>query len=108
MSQEVLSIAIFEPLLGMEQEALADVRELMTVMQSRAYSRDCLYRNAASGNEYVLLRYWKSPQARRDALEDSEAQRLWAKLAQEINMLKVYESLKAFPDGAAPDHANPA
>ncbi len=108
MSQEVLSIAIFEPLPGMEQQALADVRELMTVMQSRAYSHDCLYRNAAPGNEYVLLRYWKSPQARRDALEDSDAQRLWSKLAREIKALQVYESLAAVPDGVAFDHVNPA
>jgi hypothetical protein len=42
----------------------------------------------------VLVRHWKSDESRRAALEDAEAQRRWAKLAHEIRILKVYESLE--------------
>jgi hypothetical protein len=53
-----------------------------------------LYRDAKSGDEYILLRYWKSEEARRAALEDPEVLRCWAKLAQEIRTVNVYETLE--------------
>jgi hypothetical protein len=42
----------------------------------------------------VLLRYWKSEEARRAAYEDPEVQRCWAKLGNEIRILKVFEVLE--------------
>jgi hypothetical protein len=68
------------------------VRELSGVLRDNGYSRDILYRGAEG--EYVLVRHWKSDEARRQALEDPEAQRRWARLAHEIRILKVYESLE--------------
>jgi quinol monooxygenase YgiN len=94
MSQEILSIAIFEPLPGYEQESLATMRALIAALSAGGYSRDVLYRDAKSHGEYVLLRYWKSEASRRDALEDPEVLRCWAKLAQEIRTLKIYETLE--------------
>jgi hypothetical protein len=44
-----------------------------------------------------LLRYWKSEEARRAAQEDPDAQRCWAKLGNEIQILKVYEKLEVIP-----------
>jgi hypothetical protein len=41
----------------------------------------------------VLLRYWNSEQARRAAQEDPELLRCWARLGNEIQILKVYEKL---------------
>jgi hypothetical protein len=95
MSAEILSVAVFAPLDGQEQEALETVRELSAVLAKGGYSRDILYRGPEG--EYVLVRYWKSDDARRAALEDPEAQRRWAKLAHEVRILKVHESLEEVP-----------
>ena len=95
MSGEILSVAVFVPLAGKEQDGLATVRELSAVLAERGYSRDHLYRG--SEGEFVLVRYWKSDEARRTALEDPEAQKRWARLAHEIRILKVHESLEEVP-----------
>jgi hypothetical protein len=92
VSSEILSVAVFVPLAGHEEQALATVRELSTVLVAAGYSRDVLYRGMEG--EYVLVRYWKSDESRRAAMEDPEAQRRWARLAHEIRILKVYESLE--------------
>jgi hypothetical protein len=92
VSKEILSVAVFVPGEGHEEQALATVRELSGVLRDGGYSRDILYRGAEG--EYVLVRHWKSDESRRAALEDAEAQRRWAKLAHEIRILKVYESLE--------------
>ena len=92
MSSEILSVAVFEPLPGQEEQALSTVRELSGVMAAGGYSRDVLYRG--TDGEYVLVRFWKSDDSRRAALEDPNAQKCWAKLAHEIRILKVHESLE--------------
>lgn len=94
MSKEILSIAIFEPLPGREESWLATVRELIAALAKGGYCRDLLYRNLNSHNQFVLLRYWKSEEARRAALEDFEVLSRWSKVAQEIQTLKVYETLE--------------
>jgi hypothetical protein len=58
----------------------------------KGYGRDLLYRSGDS--HYVLLRYWNSEQARRAALEDPDLLRCWARLGNEIQILKVYEKLE--------------
>ena len=95
MEHEILSVAVFAPLPGQESEALATVRDLSNVLAKGGYSRDILYRGPEG--EYILVRFWKSHDARRAALEDPEAQRRWAKLAHEIRILKVHESLEEVP-----------
>jgi len=92
VSSEILSVAVFEPLAGHEEQALATVRELSSVLAASGHSRDVLYRGHEG--EYVLVRHWKSDDSRRAAMEDADAQRCWAKLAHEIRILKVYESLE--------------
>ncbi|MGA6982180.1 MAG: hypothetical protein WCC95_00860 [Candidatus Sulfotelmatobacter sp.] len=91
MSQEYLSIAIWEPLPAMETASLATIRELNSIVSKKQYGRDLLYRSGDS--EYVLLRYWNSEQARSAAQEDPELLRCWARLGNEIRILKVYEKL---------------
>ncbi len=76
----------------MEEASLATVRELNVLVASKGYGRDLLYRGADS--LYVLLRYWNSEQSRSAALEDPELLRCWARLAHEIQILKVYEKLE--------------
>ena len=92
MSQEYLSIAIWEPLPGMEAASLATIRELNVIVANKGYGRDLLYR--AGESLYVLLRYWNSEQARAAAQEDAEMIRCWARLGNEIKILKVYEKLE--------------
>jgi quinol monooxygenase YgiN len=94
MPQEILSIAIFQPLPGHEEASLTTMRSLIAALSAGGYSRDVLYHDAKSHDEYVLLRYWKSEAARRSALEDPEVLRCWAKLAQEIRTVKIYETLE--------------
>ena len=94
MSQEILSVAIFEPLPGHEDASLTTMRALIAALANGGYSRDCLYRDAKSHHHYILLRYWKSEESRRAALEDSEVLRCWARLAHEIRTLRIYETLE--------------
>jgi hypothetical protein len=92
MSLEFLSIAIWEPQPGMEAAAFATIRELNAIVSKKAYGRDLLYRTGDS--HYVLLRYWNSEQARSTAQEDPELLRCWARLGNEIQILRVYEKLE--------------
>ena len=94
MSQEILSAAIFEPLPGHEEASLITMRALIAALANGGYSRDTLYRDAKSRNQYILLRYWKSEESRRAALEDPEVLRCWARLAHEIRTLKIFETLE--------------
>jgi heme-degrading monooxygenase HmoA len=95
MAQEILSVAVWEPVPGMESESLATLRELSSIVTAKGYGRDLLYRDRES--HYVLLRYWKSEEARQSALEDPELQRRWARLGNEIQIVKVYETLTEVP-----------
>jgi len=91
MSQEYLSVAIWEPLPGMEAASLATIRELNALVSNKGYGRDLLYSGADS--HYLLLRYWNSEQARATAQEDPDILRCWARLGNEIKILRVYEKL---------------
>jgi hypothetical protein len=92
MSQEILSVAIYQPLPGKEDASLVTIRDLFAALSAGGYSRDRLYRDGKS--EYIEVRYWKSEQARRDALEDPEVLRCYARLSHEIEIVKVYERLE--------------
>ena len=85
-------MAIWEPLPGMAAASLATIRELNAIVAKKGYGRDLLYRSGDS--HYVLLRYWSSEQARTTAQEDPDILRCWARLGNEIKILKVYEKLE--------------
>ena len=91
MSQEILSVAIFNPLPGKEADALATLRGLRTALSQGGYSRDRVYRD--SNGQYVVVRYWKSDEARRAALEDPDVLRALARLSHEIEIVKIHERL---------------
>ncbi|HTS37434.1 MAG TPA: hypothetical protein VMH04_17290 [Candidatus Solibacter sp.] len=84
-------MAIWEPVPGKEAASLATLRELSSIVATKGYGRDLLYRDPES--HYVFLRYWKSEESRRAALEDSDMLRCWARLGNEIQIVKVYETL---------------
>ena len=91
MSHEILSVAVWEPVHEKEADALQTFRELMSIVAAKGYGRDLLYRDRSS--HYVFLRYWKSEGARRAAQEDPDMLRCWARLGNEVRIVKVYETL---------------
>jgi len=99
MPQEILSVAVWEPVPDMEAASLATLRELTAIVTAKGYGRDLLYRDREA--HYVFLRYWKSEEARRAAQEDPDMLRCWARLVNEIQIVKVYETLTEVPLAAA-------
>jgi hypothetical protein len=95
MPQEILSVAVWEPAPEMEAASLATVRELTAIVTAKGYGHDQLYRDREL--HYVLLRHWKSEDARRAAQEDPDMLRCWARLGNEIQIVKVYETLTEVP-----------
>jgi quinol monooxygenase YgiN len=91
---EIFSIAIFETLEDQETEALATLRDLLAALAAKQYSRDSLHRNAIPPRHYVLLRHWRSEEARRSALEDPDLQKFWARLGNLIRIVSIYETLE--------------
>lgn len=92
MPQEILSVAVWEPLPEVETAAILETfRDLMSIVAAKAYGRDLLYRDRES--HYVFLRYWRSEEARRTAQEDPDMLRCWARLGNQIQIVKVYETL---------------
>jgi quinol monooxygenase YgiN len=96
---EVLSIAIFDPLPGSDDEALATMRALGALMAEKGYSRDRLYRDPDSG-QHLLLRYWTSAAARREAHEDPQVHAFWIRLSELIQTRTVYEKLDDVSESA--------
>lgn len=95
MPQEILSVAVWEPVPNMEAASLVTLRELGSILAAKGYGRDFLYRDRES--HYVLLRHWKSEEARSAAQEDPDMLRCWARLGNEIQIVKVYETLTEVP-----------
>ena len=95
MAQEILSVAIWTPVPEKEAASLATIRELNSIVAAKGYGRDLLYHDREG--HYVFLRYWKSEEARRTAQEDPDMLRCWAKLGNEIRIVKVYETLSEVP-----------
>ncbi len=91
MPQEILSLAVWEPLPAMEADALQTFRELSSIVSTKNYGRDLLYRDRES--HFIFMRYWKSEEARKTAQEDPDMLRCWAKLGNQITIVKVYETL---------------
>jgi heme-degrading monooxygenase HmoA len=98
MAEEILSVAIWEPVPEHEAAALQTFYELTSIVSRKGYGRDLLYRDR--DHHYVFLRYWKSEDARRQAQEDPDMLRCWAKLGNEIQIVKVYETLSDVVLGA--------
>jgi hypothetical protein len=95
MAEEILSVAVWTPIPEMEAASRITIREITSIVTNKGYGHDLLYRDRES--HYVLLRYWKSEDARRSALEDPDLLRCWARLGNEIQIVKVYETLTEAP-----------
>ena len=94
MAEEIVSLAILEALPGKEEELLATLRELYTLMNAKGYCRDTLHRDTARPDRFLHLRYWKSAETRAEAQADPEVHRYWLKLPELCAIPIVYESLE--------------
>jgi hypothetical protein len=94
MADGILSMAILEALPGKEQELLATLRELYTLMNCKGYCRDSLHLDSAQPRRFLHLRRWISPEMRAEAQVDPEVHRYWLRLPELCNIPIVYESLE--------------
>jgi len=94
MADEIVSLAVLEALPGKEEELLAMLRELYTMMQAKGYCRDSLYCDVAQPGRFLHVRYWNSPAMRTEAQVDPEVHRYWIRLPELCNIPLVYESLE--------------
>ncbi len=91
---EILSIAYIRVNQGKDEETLAILSELYTLMGRKGYSRDLLYRDLKDASRLVHLRFWRTEEARDEAHEDPEVHRLWRRLAETSTVESVVEMLE--------------
>jgi quinol monooxygenase YgiN len=94
MADEIVSLALIESLPGKEDELLATLRDLYTLMRAKGYCRDVLHRDTSRPDRFLHLRYWISPEMRSEAQSDPEVHRHWLKLPELCTITIVYESLE--------------
>jgi quinol monooxygenase YgiN len=91
MIGEILSIAVFEPHEGKEEETVNLVHGLIALLREKRYSRDVLYHDKQS-RRLMIVRHWTSEQARGEAHEDPDVHGFWARLGHLVKTEKIYES----------------
>ena len=94
MSQEILSLAILEPVAGKEEECVRFLEEFYKLLRSKGYSRDLLYRDAKHEKRLLNFRYWASEEMRREAQHDPDVHRFWQGLAEVCTITSIYETLE--------------
>ena len=94
MAEEILSVAVLEALPGKEEELLATLRELYTMMHAKGYCRDTLHRDRSRPDRFLHLRYWTSAEMRAEAQADPEVHRYWQMLPESMHGHRVYECLE--------------
>jgi len=93
MDEEIVSVAVLEALPGKDEELLAMLRELYTMMHAKGYCRDTLHRDLARPDRFLHLRHWTSDEMRTEAQADPEVHRYWQMLPDLCTIPIVYESL---------------
>ncbi len=93
MAQEILSMAILEALPGKQEELLARLQQLYTMMHGKGYCRDSLHRDSSNPDRLLHLRRWTSPEMRSEAQADPEVHRYWQMLPDLCTIPIVYENL---------------
>jgi|SRR5579862_1290061 len=94
MADEIVSLAVLEALPGKEEELLAMLRELYTVMHAKGYCCDKLYRDSSRPDRLLHLRSWTSAAMRAEAQGDPEVHRFWQRLPELCSIPTVYETLE--------------
>ena len=94
MAEEVMSVAILEALPGKETELAAMLHELYSMMNSKGYCQDWLYRDSDRPDRFIHLRKWKSAEMRSEAQIDPDVHRYWQQLPSLCTIPTVYENLE--------------
>jgi hypothetical protein len=87
-------MAILKAHPGKEPELLAFLREFYTMMCSKQYSRDMLFRDLKQPGVFVHIRIWLSEVARDSAVQDPDVHHYWMKLPDLGNITTIYEDLE--------------
>ena len=58
MSQEILSVAVWEPVPDMEAASLATIRELIAILSAKGYSRDASVRRICFSHAQPAVRLY--------------------------------------------------
>jgi len=94
MSELIRSMAILKPHPGKEVELIAFLREFYTMMYSKRYSRDRLFRDMKQPGVFVHIRIWLSDEARANAVQDPDVHYYWMKLPELGEITTIYEDLE--------------
>lgn len=92
-SEEILSLAILEPVAGKDEECLAFLREFYSLLHRKGYSQDILYRDLKTPGQFVHLRIWRSEASRTEAQHDPEVHRFWLRLSDFCAITTIHETL---------------
>jgi hypothetical protein len=92
--EEIVSVAMLEALPGKEEELVLMLREFYSMMSTKGYSSDWLYRDSERPDRFLHLRRWKSPELRGEAQIDPDVHRYWQQLPGLCIIPTVYENLE--------------
>jgi len=94
MPDPLVSIAVMEPTgSSHEEELLAVLGKLYSLMEAKDYSQNVLLRSRRDPVYFINVRYWSSEEARQDAHDDPEIHRCWERLGQLCHIPRVHEIL---------------
>ena len=94
MIDSIRSMAIMKPHPGMQSEFFAFLREFYTMMYTKQYSRDLLFRDLKQQDVFVHIRIWLSEDARSSAMQDPDVHHYWMKLPELGSITTIYEELE--------------
>jgi len=94
MTESIRSMAILKPHEGKEQEMFAFLREFYSMMYTKQYSRDTLFRDRKHPGIFVHVRIWLSDDARNSAMQDHDVHHYWMTLAEYGTITTIYEELE--------------
>ena len=94
MENEILALAILEPLPGKQEELVAMLRELYALLFQKGYSRDTLYTDPKRPGSLIHLRCWTSKDSRDEAQQDPEVHKYWLRLPELCKLTTVHEELE--------------
>ena len=93
MKDPIRSMAILKPNPGQEQEAYEFLREFYSMMYTKQYSHDILFRDLKQPNALVHIRIWLSDEARENAVNDPDVHYYWKKFPEFATICSTYEEL---------------
>jgi len=94
MKNSIRSMAILKPNPGLELEAFEFLREFYSMMYTKQYSRDILFRDLKNPAVFVHIRIWLSMEARATAVNDPDVHHYWKKFPEFATITTTYEELE--------------